>query len=275
MRKLSAIRNEIRSEWSAIVARSGVHPEALGALPKLPKLLGTGTKTEAGEGLGILTAVVYMAPATEAFPDGRTLCPFATEGCASACLGHSAGRMVFGPMKLARLWKTALYMGARALFFELAEAEARAHAAKAERKGYRAAIRIDGSTDTGAGRELARRLPGVTFYDYTKVPARALGAHPANYHVTFSYTGRNWETASAALAMGRNVAVVFPTRKGEAFPPSFRGFPVLDGDKSDARFLDSPGHVVGLSFKAAKGRAKALEAAQAEGFVVSPELEAA
>ena len=267
MRSLAAIRREIALHWPAIVERSGVHPEAKDALPKVPKLLGTGTKTEAGRALKVSTAVVYMAPATEAFPDGRTLCPFATEGCASACLGNKAGRMIFGPMKLARLWKAALYMGARLLFLELAEAEAHAHVRKAERDGYLPAIRMDGSTDTGVGRILARKVPGAQWYDYTKVPARLHPPRPANYHLTFSYSGANRPEAIAALEGGTNVAVVFGIRKGEAFPEDWEGFPILDGDKTDARFLDAPAHVVGLSFKAAKGWKDAMAKGIAEGFV--------
>lgn len=46
-----------------------------------------------------------------------------------------------------------------------------------------------------------------------------------------------------------NVAVVFDTPKGEPLPETWEGFPVLDADADDARFLDPPGHVAGLRFK--------------------------
>ena len=59
--------------------------------------------------------------------------------------------------------------------------------------------------------------------------------------------------ASAWLDNGGNIAVVFDTKKGEDLPPSFWGFDVIDGDKSDLRFLDADNVVVGLR---SKGKAK-------------------
>jgi hypothetical protein len=75
----------------------------------------------------------------------------------------------------------------------------------------------------------------------------------------------------ANLARGRNVAVVFSTKRGEPLPQSWQGFTVVDGDLSDLRFLDVPpasppgilpfGIIIGLR---AKGRAKT----RTSGFVV-------
>lgn len=272
MRKLSAIRADIVAQWPSIVSAARVRPEALEALPQSPSLLGSGTKTEKGEGRGYLTAVVYMSPAREAFApgDSRTLCPRATEACAAACLGSKAGRMVMAPVKASRLWKATLYLGARTLWRELAEAEIASFQGTAERAGLRPVVRIDGSTDTGEGARFVERFPGVTFYDYSKVEARALKhATDATYRVTFSYSGRNLEGARSVLAAGGNVAVVFSTSKGEALPSHWQGAPVIDGDETDLRFLDPiGGYVVGLRFKQAKGRKAALAAALAEGFAV-------
>ena len=59
--------------------------------------------------------------------------------------------------------------------------------------------------------------------------------------------------ASAWLNSGGNIAVVFDTKKGEELPTSFWGRPVVDGDKTDLRFLDADNVVVGLR---SKGKAK-------------------
>jgi hypothetical protein len=59
--------------------------------------------------------------------------------------------------------------------------------------------------------------------------------------------------ASAWLNNGGNIAVIFDTKKGEGLPTSFWGRPVVDGDKSDLRFLDAANVVVGLR---SKGKAK-------------------
>ena len=92
----------------------------------------------------------------------------------------------------------------------------------------------------------------MQFYDYTKHPKPWLRTLP-NYHLTFSHSGHNFEDCLEALQHGINVAVVFTTRRGEALPETWNGFPVIDGDLHDCRFLDPTGVVVGLR---AKGMAK-------------------
>ena len=59
--------------------------------------------------------------------------------------------------------------------------------------------------------------------------------------------------AIAWLRAGGNIAVIFDTKKGEELPTSFWGRPVVDGDKTDLRFLDANNVVVGLR---SKGKAK-------------------
>jgi hypothetical protein len=97
--------------------------------------------------------------------------------------------------------------------------------------------------------------PGITFYDYTKLPERWGQLRP-NYWVTFSYDGHNWADAEAILNAGGNVSVVFydetPGAKcGKAahrqiLPDTWRGFAVIDGGKTDWRPEDPRGVIVGL-----------------------------
>ena len=98
-------------------------------------------------------------------------------------------------------------------------------------------------------------FPDVQFYDYTKISNRR--RLPANYDLTFSLADGNCADAIVALASGLNVAAVF--RK--VLPASHLGRPVVDGDKSDLRFLDERGVIVGLT---AKGKAKK----DTSGFVI-------
>ena len=271
-RSLTAIRREIRDTWTEIHAAARTLPEAKDALPLSPTLLGSSTKVGLGESLNVLTAVVYMSPADEAFAkgDGRTLCPFAGF-CKSVCIGNETGRMIFAPMRLSRLWKTTLYLGARRLFRELLDAEIRAHAAKAKRLGMRAAVRVDGSTDTGEGADAALRHPDVMFYDYTKVAARAhrfARGHAANYHLTYSWSERaSVADARALLAAGVNVAVAFKRPKHD-LPATWLGASVIDGDLTDVRFADPRGVVVGLAFKSARRTAAKVAAGVPAGFIV-------
>jgi hypothetical protein len=170
-----------------------------------------------------------------------------------------------------RLWKTALRFGAPELYLALLTGDIVAHTRRARRMGLKPAIRLDGSSDLGDAKRIAPFHPYVQFYDYTKSPARAKahaeGRLPENWHVVLSYSGMNEDECRGVLTFGGNVAVVFDRkpahgeRKAESLPKRWHGFPILDADKDDLRFLDPPGHVAGLRFKAAKDRARHLEMA--------------
>ena len=214
--------------------------------PVTPKLLGSSIKIAKGEKRGILTAILYLSPATES---GRNLCPWATAGCAAACLGHSSGQMTFSTSKNSRIWKTALFLYARPVFDMLLHNEIDAHVRKAHALGFKPAVRLNGTSDCLPAWSFAEAWPGVQFYDYTKSVLRArrfaAAFYPANYHVTFSRSGENDAECIEILGLGGNVAVVF---SGE-LPHRWQGYPVLDADDTDLRFDDAPGHVAGLSFK--------------------------
>jgi len=82
------------------------------------------------------------------------------------------------------------------------------------------------------------------------------GELPENYHLTFSRKENNQAKVELVSSMGGNVAVVF-----NKLPQTYLGKPVVDGDKSDLRFLDPKGVIVGLL---AKGKGKQDKT----GFVV-------
>jgi hypothetical protein len=92
-------------------------------------------------------------------------------------------------------------------------------------------------------------FPETTFYDYTKNPKRMSKKLPENYHLTFSYTGRNEYISKKILDQGKNVAVIFNLKKGQPLPETWNGYPVIDGDLTDYRPLDGEGVVVGLRWK--------------------------
>ncbi len=78
-----------------------------------------------------------------------------------------------------------------------------------------------------------------------------------NYHLTFSRSEENEKEALASLDHGVSVAVVFDVRPSAALPAEWMGYPVIDGDRHDLRFLDTlegkGPFIVGLR---AKGRAR-------------------
>lgn len=105
-------------------------------------------------------------------------------------------------------------------------------------------------------------LDGIQFYDYTKHRDRV--DLPANYHLSLSISERDdiFDVAEIANSGGLPV-VVLDTRKDEPLPETIAGFPVVDGDESDERFLDPQGGVI----VALRAKGPMRKADQFDGFV--------
>lgn len=241
-----------------------VHSKALLTVEGNPKL---------AKGEGWLVAGLHLAP--HKLAGVGNLCPYASKGCAAACL-NLAGR---GGMALdsdglnqaqaARIRRTRYFKRDQAAFMldlalEIEKAEQRAI-----RKGVKLAVRLNVLSDVlweripvGAHANIMAMFPGVQFYDYTKVPMRYRAERVAaipNYQLTFSLSETNDEDAADALRAGVNVAVAMNVKKGDPLPFNFKlgeGFrEVIDGDVTDLRFLDARyGVVIGLRAKGSRGK---------------------
>jgi hypothetical protein len=210
------------------------------------------------------TYVIYLAPAELS---GYNVCPFSTPECRGGCL-HTSGRVkveTFANMNTiqkARIKKTQLFFEHREFFMQWIIAEMTAYKKKAENDGYAFSARLNGTSDIRwediqiDGKTLFEIFPDVQFYDYTKHPNRMLALLPDNYHLTFSYTGRNEPVSKRILKNGKNVAVIFNVKKGQPLPAEWNGFEVIDGDLTDYRPLDGEGVVVGLRWKDIADRQK-------------------
>jgi len=214
------------------------------------------------------TYILYMAPFT-ANSLGINLCPKATEGCAVSCLAY-AGRMAMSVAFLARQRKADFYLQNRTAFCNLLWKELSAINKQAVKKGYKVAIRLNGTTDLDFFAILKNRigkdlftLSNLVFYDYTKIIGKVLKYQDqiksGKYVLTFSRSENNWSDCVTALNMGVNVAVVFGSDNLK--PETFNGYPVIDGDKTDIEMLKVSGFVLALR---AKGKAKR----DTTGFVV-------
>jgi hypothetical protein len=244
---------------------------------KIGNLLTTGNpKTAKGEKVGYLTAILHLMPAVGS---GFQVCPKATAGCEAACL-NTAGR---GGMALdsnglntiqrARRRKTYWYFARRDEFLAQLEREIRNHVRNAAKHGLTPTVRLNGTSDilwenvrNANGQTLFDIFPDVQFYDYTKIPGRT--NLPANYDLTFSAADGNDADVARAQDDGQRVAAVTRSltvldqstnersaqirMRSMTLPATMDGRPVVDGDKSDLRFLDPPDVVVALR---AKGRA--------------------
>mgnify|MGYP001577813565 CR=1 FL=1 len=256
----TATEKAIRELWPTIVKKAGI-----GHLcPTLPKgalkLLGSSVKTGKGLKQGILTGIQYLLPA--GWGDSPDLCPFSTPECASSCLGTESGHLGMdgGTARRGQVWKSALYLGNRALWRSLMDLELERLGRSARRQGLYAAVRFDGSSDTGAGERMTLNMAthGIMGYDYTKTVARAQRHNPqqeGNYSLALSFTGAPVNAAACReyLARGGRVAVVFdgPIPVGA----EFLGAEIVDGDSTDAIFTQPPGTILGLTPKGAKAKA--------------------
>lgn len=218
----------------------------------------TNYKTSKGEKLGILTGILYLAPAKIS---GYEVCPMRSAGCTAACL-YTAGMGAFSNVQQARIKKTKMFFEQREEFFKLLHKDIKSLIKKAKKENMIPAVRLNGTSDINWVRfKIFEKYPEVQFYDYTKM-LNHLTKDVANYHITFSKNEANDIDCKIALDRGYNVAVVFNTKKGLSLPSSWNGYPVYDGDDTDVRFYDPENHVIGL-------RAKGMAKKDSSGFVIN------
>ena len=248
---------------------------------------GNNAKTVKGDGV-YETAIMYLAPANMARAN-VTMCSMAVlAACIYPCL-NVAGRGKFSNVQQARINKTLRYLDEREQFLADLVADLLAFLRYCIRNGVIPAVRLNGTSDIQweVGHPVTRNgveytsifeaFPEVQFYDYTKIAKRVLKPLPANYALTLSYSAANPRYSemiiNAALASGANVAVVYRTKamrdallESGSSVSSGNGATlsrsVIDGDKTDMRFLDEKGVIVGLYAKGKRGKT------DTSGFVI-------
>lgn len=220
-----------------------------------PSLLGK-ENTKLKKGKGVVTYGLSLLPSDMS---GVNVCSFSTAGCRAGCL-VSAGRGRFDSVSNGRFWRTNLLAEHPDIFIRLIAHELRQ---LETRHGKKLAVRLNVISDLRwelFAPSLFKEFSNVQFYDYTKFPASGRKNLPPNYYLTGSYSERN-TSVKKLLATYPTVAVVF-----ESVPVKFQGVRVIDGDKSDDRFNDPTGVIVGL---AAKGLAISDIGDDSSGFVVT------
>lgn len=200
----------------------------------------------------------YLAQADGVANARFNLCLMSTRGCRSLCLGLHSGhhRLQLNlHSQVAQVRRTRYLMRDPGGFLRTLDREIRSLHRASIRRGMDTAIRLDGTSDIWlAGRTwIAASNPGCNFYDYTKDnPMRRTGNH-ARAHLTYSVSEsrKSWQIGAEYMRSGGCAAVVVDRETHATAMDSgdFRGFPVLDGDASDLRYLDTPGHAVLLKAK--------------------------
>lgn len=221
-----------------------------------PSLLSSNAKVIKGEKLAFQTGILHLAPSYAANTK-KTVCAFASLGCAATCLNDSGhGSIHMRPAEehmvhIARVLRTIWYQRDPDSFMKRLRKDIKNLVARAKNNGLTPVIRLNGTSDILWERTgIIQEFPDVQFYDYTKIPNRR--NLPDNYDLTFSLSENNKELALNELRNGVRVAVVFRVnarKKNTTLPTTWEGFNVVDGDETDLRFLEPGGVVVGLRAK--------------------------
>lgn len=217
---------------------------------KKRKLLSSGkanTKTAKNE---YETYYLSLQP-TDLNSKKENLCAFSTKECRTQCLQY-AGRQGFSNVVQSRSNKTEYFINNRKEFLTQLWGELK-DLNDSKRK---IAIRLNLLSDVNwelQFEEIGKRmseLKNIQFYDYTKDHFKVNLNGLKNYHLTYSYSGYNWDKSEIFLKTKRaNVAMVF---KNDV-PLLYKGYKVINGDESDERYLDKKGVIVGLKYKKPKG----------------------
>ena len=219
--------------------------------------VGNDSKTVKGKKVGVLTGIMYLAPADVS---SFQVCPKASAGCKAACL-YSAGRGKFNNVQTARINKTRWFFQERETFMERLVKNVQSLVTKANKQDLTPAVRLNGTSDIAwekikivrdgtEHRNIMVAFPDIQFYDYTKIIGRKSAIALSNYHLTFSLAEDNDSDALHAIQTGYNVAVVMNVKRGDIKPPLWSGFPVINGDDTDVRFFDEKGgHIIALTAK--------------------------
>lgn len=205
------------------------------------------------------TYIIMLAPANQS---GYNVCQHSTPECRLGCLSTS-GRVKMDIHNIiipARIRRTKLFVEHYEFFMRWMVAEMKSAQRKSKKDGYSFSARLNGTSDIDwteqriDGKTIFEIFPDVQFYDYTKNPGMFLKDLPENYHLTFSYSGRNGKFVERVLNKKHNVAVVFDVNRNDKLPETWNGYKVVDGDLTDYRPNDGKGVIVGLRWKHIKDK---------------------
>jgi hypothetical protein len=222
--------------------------------------------------------VIPVANALGLFPDellkvlSRSVCSHKTTGCGNVCLITEAGRDEHrwvnasaadrwsGNIKRAQLARLILTLARpdAALTLELEAMQRTAEVAADIGRGFRWRVNIADDIAREVNPryrysliDSARESGQAVAYSYSKRPDRfSTAAHTVCLSASERTTD---EQIAARLAAAGTVAVpLLGIGRDEPMPATYRGFPLVDGDKTDDRTSDPAGHCVGLRVKGSR-----------------------
>ena len=224
-------------------------------------MVNNSTKHEKAFKYNEMVYTIYLAPAKSS---GYEVCPGRTAECTLLCLNESGRNKMNTEREVirnSRIKKTRLFHEEHQFFVKWVFEEIKLARKKAEKLNYRFSVRLNNTSDispedfyilneNGTRVNILEYFNDVKFYDYTKVPERLeLTKKYSNYDLTFSFSGTNKFDCLQMLKNDVRVSVVFKT-----VPETFWGYPVVNGDNYDMRYLDPKQSIIGLKFKQVRNK---------------------
>lgn len=240
-------------------------------------------KTIKGLKKGYITAIIYLSPYKKS---GRNFCVHASPGCIDACL-DIAGRGKMDFTQKARLKRSHFFTKDKINYLNNVVLRISNFIQYAKNKNLIPVIRLNGTSDIPyenikiklndllqykrlnnakhknvfmsfiqnnkikESLNIMNIFKDVQFYDYTKFPLnkRPKAIKQANYDLTFSRSENNENNAFKYLKSGSGRSAFVFSHK---LPKVYKGYKVINADKSDLRFLEDKNVISGLIFKGTK-----------------------
>lgn len=221
------------------------------------------TKLNKSYHAGTYTYGIYLAPWNLASRlsgiPGMNNCACG-QNCHKYCLngsGHNKGDIIaygeYSHINVSRVKKTILFYYNRKLFMFLVIHEIHKAKLYAEKHNLEFSVRINCTSDLNielfnspkTNKNILKIFGDTQFYDYTKISSRyKIADKYDNYHLTFSFDGKNWDKCQKILKNHGQVAVVFDG----VMPTTYKGYKVISGDNYDMRYKDPHGVIIGLTY---------------------------
>ena len=246
---------DLMAPYDRVIAEAAATPAEAAHLFKQSnrKIMGSSTKVELGQGFGYFTSVLYLAPARLS---GYEVCGGRSVECTRGCLSHQSGHLAFH--QAGSIFKTWWFFTDKEEFQTAAIAELHAAMSKAKRKGFKFAVRMNGTSDIPFKKVYQwAEENDVQCYEYTKLKSvivRYLDRDDM-VHRTYSIdeTQASFSFAKTFCELGGNASIVIPSArkaKAEAIAAlQDLDLPIVDGDEHDLRFRDPVGAIAYLKAK--------------------------
>lgn len=192
---------------------------------------------------------IYSLSLSPADSSGLNVCEFSSAECRKHCVGY-AGYGMLRSVQNKRIIKT-LAFNYNPLKFttQLCEELRRLEEMLKRNPSRKIAIRLNTFSDIDWQNYIIfNEWPHLQFYDYTK---DMLKLPLSNYDLTYSIDPtkdkNDVSLLLALLKLGRKIAIVFDNKI--ELPEKFHGYPIINGDESDLRFLDPSPSIIALRAK--------------------------